>query len=193
MEDLHIALLWVAKGPGIQQSLAKRLELLRASRVSGAPSWSWVSHPGYIEHSLFACLRGFGTDSHVRPEYTSIDGWTALKGAGLNRFGEVTGGTVRIRCKVRPMPADFILKGDSKQRLLICRASDPTAVVAYCCLDWMECPADFPGRLGLLLLSSGCNMWEDDEVDDEQDKGNGGQDEDIADAQEQDTKSEDEE
>jgi hypothetical protein len=182
MEDLHIALLWVAKGPGIRQSLAKRLELLGVSRGSGAPSWSWVSHPGYIEHSLFACLRGFGTDSHLRPEYTSIDGWTALKGAGLNQFGEVRSGTIRIRCKMLPVPADFVLKRNSNQLLSICQESDHTAVVAYCRLDWMESSADFPGRLKMLLLSSGCNMWEDD-VDDEQDKGNGGQDEDIEDAQ----------
>lgn len=183
MEDLHIALLWVAKGPGIRQSLAKRLELLRASRGSGAPSWSWVSHPGYTEHSLFACLRGLGTDSHLRPEYTSIDGWTALKGAGLNQFGEVTSGTIRIRCRVLPVPADFVLKGNPTQRLTICRESDHTAVVAYCCLDWMESCADFPGKLRMLLVSSGLNMWEDDEVDDERDKGNGGQDEDIEEAQ----------
>ncbi len=183
MEDLHVALLWVAKGPGTRQSLAERLDLLRASRGSSAPSWSWVSHPGYIEHSLFACLRGLGTDSHLRPEYASIDGWTALKGAGLNQFGEVKSGTIRVRGKVLPMTTDFVLEGDSNQRLTICRESDRGAVVAYCCLDWMESAVDFPGRLGMLLLSSGCNMSEDDEADEGQDKENGGQDEDTQEAQ----------
>ncbi len=190
MEDLHVGLLWVGKGPGMKQSLAERLDSLRASKGLGAPSWSWVSQPGYIEYSLFACLRGLGTDSHLRPEYTSIDGWTALKGAGLNQFGEVESGTIRVRGKVLPVPGDFFLEGDPQKRLTIREGSSDGAIVAHCCLDWMGTPTDFPGRLEMLFLSSGCNLWEydetvdqgDDREDDDSEDGrdNEGEDEDTA-------------
>jgi hypothetical protein len=43
----------------------------------------------------------------------------------------------------------------------------------------MESSADFPGRLKMLLLSSRCNMWEDDE-DIEDAHGNKSEDEDAA-------------
>jgi hypothetical protein len=83
------------------------------------------------------------------------------------------------------MPADSVLKKKSNQRPIICQEPDHTAVVAYCCLDWMESSADFPGRLKMLLLSSGCNMWEDDE-DIEDAQGNRSEDEDAAEKDDED-------
>jgi hypothetical protein len=91
---------------------------------------------------------------------------TALKGAGLNRFGEVESGAIRVRGKLLSVPADFVLGGDAKMRLTIHKGSVDGAAVAYCCLHWTDAEAEFPGRpLKLLFLTSGCNLWKEQEIE----------------------------
>ncbi|KAK4120759.1 hypothetical protein N657DRAFT_636174 [Parathielavia appendiculata] len=101
-EGLYSALLWYPSKA--RQSLAERLAPLRTSSGSGAPPWSWVSQPGRcFDYGADLAPREY----HLRPEYRDTDGWTALKGAGLNPFGEVESGRIRLRSKMLTIPTDL--------------------------------------------------------------------------------------
>jgi hypothetical protein len=195
-EDLYHGLLWYGQKT-VRQSLAERLDALRASTGSGPPSWSWVSQPGYFDYGLPGgdVLPGWDiitADRKFRAEYSNIDGWTVLNGAQLNPFGEVRSGTIRVQGKVVSMPADFVLL---PRRTFpghgIWKVYRRRLVVAYCYLDWaVVFPKEDSGRLEMLLLSSSCPAYpvpryyvedgderESDEQDQE-DNGDGYEDED---------------
>jgi hypothetical protein len=160
-EHLHIALLWHRCHP-TAEDMAEHLAALRASTGSGAPSWSWASQPGSFDHGLpgFEVLAG---ERHLRPEYSAIDGWTVLKGAGLNQFGEVESGTIRVRGKVLSLPEHLVPTAsrspeDPSTGSTLWKVYQNGKVTAYCVLDWISAsPEQEPGKLLMLLLSSTCH------------------------------------
>jgi hypothetical protein len=151
-EDLYRGLLW--HGQAVRDSLLERMDALRASAGSAAPSWSYVSQPGYFEHGLPGWQIPHYA-SHQRPEYSDMDGWTVLSGAQLNPFGSVKSGTIRIRGKVLPVPAELVLVPQDLFLHGIWKVHQDGAGVAYCTLDWTnKSPRQGPGMLEMLLLSS---------------------------------------
>jgi hypothetical protein len=156
-EHLYHSLLWNGRIPQ-GRDRARLLAALRASTGSGAPSWSWVSRlPGHVWYGL----PGFDTleaERHFRPEYGDIAGWTVLKGAQLNPFGEVESGTIRVRGKVVRPERLVPTRTGLPFYCTIWKVYQNGVIAAYCTLDWIcSLTEEEPvGELAMLLLSSSC-------------------------------------
>ncbi len=167
MEDLPLGLLW--HRTKTRKGLLDSPSLFQTSGGSAAPSWSWASRPGYIGYLIIV------NDVHdFHSEYVGIDGWTTLKGAQLNRFGEVKSGTIQIRgCKVLPVPADFVLSPRPERDWcfgLRKGSSTGAPTVADCYLDWDDISPTLPGGLGMLLLTSVCRYENEDDSEENDSK-----------------------
>jgi len=156
-EDLYVAGLWkphLLKGYGLlwqREAVCSRQELLNQFRRAQnfiAPTWTWANQaksfkPGYLHYDL----TGSPTRIHSRAEFRKMDIQTAR--AGLNAFGSITSGTIRMTGRLKTYASLRMSNQYSSTHAR--RVFEGGNRIADCVLDWVV-HRDGEEQGGLLLL-----------------------------------------
>jgi hypothetical protein len=155
-DSLYKDLFWAADpfSSGIVMSKQSLLDAMQCPNQYIAPSWSWASRP----HGVDFLAPNFGSSkfhdwSSWRPEYDSLEAWASP--AGLNPFGEVTSGGVRITGRAVNIPHETYLLKDESWRNKRYKVIMGNRYFAYIRFDWnvWDESDKFTGMLMVLIGS----------------------------------------